>query len=147
MKQVVHCQPREQPVHSSIGRHQVIVKARMQPGLKIFKTPIGVDMGCPGHRERMHVETGLEHMRGVKTVFAARARQQTVVTRCAAKFIAQHGQLVLAFFPVNSAAFLADARGAGTVLLFGKAAGIAHTGIVKRNRRFFAGFGVLVLDR
>ena len=62
MEQVVHCQPREQPMDSSIGRHQVIVKARMQPGLEIFKTPIGVDMGRPGHRQRMHIKTGLEHM-------------------------------------------------------------------------------------
>ena len=147
MKQVVHCQPREQAVHAAIGRHEVVVKARMQPGLKVFKTPLGVNVGRPGDRERMHVKTRLEHMRSVKTVLTTGARQQAVVARCTAKFVAQHGELVFAVFPVNRGAFLANASRACTVLLFGEAAGITDTLGVKRNRGFFAGLGVLVFDR
>ena len=134
MEQVVHGQAGQQTVHPAIGRHEVVVKPRVQPGLEILPAPFRVDMGRPSHGQRVHAKARLEDVRGIETVLAARTGQQAVVTRLAAELVAQDSQLVFPVLPVDRA-----------VLLLGKTAGIADPFFVKRNRGLLAGLGVLVL--
>ena len=128
MEQVFGGEPCQQAVRHAVGRTQVIVKARVNPCLKVLPPPGRIHMRRPGDGERVHAVLVFEHMRRVKTVFAARAGHKAVVASvCFAVTVAQLPQPALPVLPVDPAHLVA--------------AGVAG---VDRVLKLIAGIGLLV---
>ena len=135
MEQVFGGEPCQQAVRHAVGRTQVIVKARVNPCLKVLPPPGRIDMRRPGDGERVHAVLVFEHMRRVKTVFAARAGHKAVVASvCFAVTVAQLPQPALPVLPVDPAPLVA----AGV-------AGVTHTVLPDVHAFFHAVDGMLEL--
>ena len=134
VKQVFHRQSRDQPVHTTVRRAKEIVETGVKPRLEVFPTPFGVDVGRPGHRQRVHAVFVLQHVRRVETVLAAGPRHDAVVTAVlAAVAIAQVDEFAFALGPVD-----------GAVLLLSHAAGVADALGIEVDRFLLAVLGVCV---
>ena len=130
MEQVFRGQTGQQTVGHAVGGTQVVVKARMDPRLHIVPAPWGVDVRCPGHRQRVHAVLVFQQVGGVKAVLAARAGHQTVIAAIVfAVLVAELAQFLFAQRPVDVTVGLVMAG----------VAGIADP-VLLNNHRLFDGF-------
>ena len=86
--------------------------ARVYPGIVILTSPVRIEVRRPGDREGMHPILILEGMGSKKRVFAARARNQTVIGAIAGtEAVAQVPQFLFALSPINGLLFLGEPAG------------------------------------
>src|SRR5438034_1590595 len=90
------------------GSHDV-VEARIDKGLKVLTTYVGVEMWCPRDRQGMHPVSVLELMRHEATVLAATARDDDVERAVTAPVaIAKLPQFELTHGPVDTSFALGE---------------------------------------
>ena len=122
-------------MNASIRRHQIIVMACVNPGLKVFPSPISINMWCPGHRQWVHSILSFQNMRSIKTIFSARTWDYAVVGPIIfSKPIAEFAKLLVSIVPINL-----------VPLPLSEFTGIADPLITKMYRIFFALPSMVVL--
>ena len=128
---------REQAVDLAVGGVEEVVKtADMQPVLEVLPTDVGIQVGRPRDRQRMHAVLVLQQVRLHRTVLAAAAAHDAIVAAVVlAELVAQLDQLALALVPVDFTCFLQEVE----------AAGVAHPFVVEAQRRFGRGLAVRIL--
>ena len=124
-------------MNSPIRGRQQIVLAGVNPRLEVLPPPLRVNMRSPSNGEGVHSILVFQDMGGVKTVFAARAWNNTVIrTVITPVFVAQRPQLLLPSLPVDFCA-----------LFLCKSTRVTHTLLIKINSLFLGIRLIQKLDR
>lgn len=104
-------------MNPSVRCAQIVIKSCMNPPLKISPAPLGIDMWCPGHSQRVHSKFVFKNMCCIKAVLATRPGNYAVVRSVvAAMSIAQLPQLRLTLIPVDFFLLRCDFAGVTDIL-------------------------------